>query len=105
MTRLLELGIISLTMSLSFLLVRLVTISFGFVLISFAASTKQYEVGNLYNYDYVLKLEMNEPVGVGSSEGSTVGYKIISKVQVTPIWTSEGGGSILEILVTSKIGI
>jgi len=111
-----DLGIISLSMSISFILARLVTISFGFVLISFAASTKHYEVGNVYTYDYVLGLELSEPgyetdddtSNTGGSSGesgrsagsSTVGYKILSQVQVKPLWQNEPGGSILEIQVS-----
>jgi hypothetical protein len=109
MTRLLEIGMISLSMSLSFLLARFVTISFGFVLISFAASTKHYEVGNVYTYDYVLRLEMNEPSGgdgsgsgAGNQPESTVGYKIITKVEVKPVWQKEAEGSLLEIKVKIK---
>ncbi|XP_035709713.1 microsomal triglyceride transfer protein large subunit isoform X2 [Folsomia candida] len=67
------------------------------------ASTKHYEVGNVYSYDYVVKLEMNEPAGLSDDQapppGSTVGYKIITKVEVKPVWQSETGGSILEILL------
>lgn len=57
----------------------------------------------MYSYDYVVKLEMNEPAGLSDDQapppGSTVGYKIITKVEVKPVWQSETGGSILEILV------
>jgi hypothetical protein len=114
MRNLIDFGMISLSMSISFILARLVTISFGFVLISFAASTKHYEVGNVYTYDYVLGLELSEPSyenderssggrrisssGDGST-GSTVGYKILSQVQVKSVWQNEPGGSILEIQV------
>ena len=81
------------------------TLSFGFVLVSFAAGTaKHYELGSLYNYDYVLGLELNEPVTVptnGEFKGpSTVGYKVLAKVQVRPVWQNEGQGAILEISVS-----
>lgn len=103
-TRLCGLRIVSLlSMSLSFLLARLVTISFGFVLVSFAASAKNYEIGSVYTYDYVLGLELNEPSSeVDPKSVSTVGYKILSQVTVRPVWQQEPGGSIFEIQVSFR---
>lgn len=107
--RLSSLKIVSLSVSLSFLLARLVTISFGFVLVSFAASAKNYEIGNVYTYDYVLGLELNEPGNsnneVDSKSISTVGYKILSQVIVRPVWQQEPGGSIFEIQVRYLLGL
>ncbi|ODM98802.1 Microsomal triglyceride transfer protein large subunit [Orchesella cincta] len=103
--RLSSLRIVSLSVSLSFLLARLVTISFGFVLVSFAASAKNYEIGSVYTYDYILGLELNEP-STGSESVSTVGYKILSQVIVRPVWQQEPGGSIFEIkLIKPKLQI
>jgi len=91
----------SLSMSLTLVLVRFVTLSFGFVLVSFAASTKHYELGTLYTYDYALGLELNEPTTQESkTEGSAVGYKILSSVQVRPVWQQSLSNSILEVKVS-----
>ena len=94
-------------------------ISFGFVLTHFTgvASTRHYELGTVYTYDYVLGLELNEPGpltnftlppttstgGSGYRTGSTVGYKVLSQVQVTPVWQNEPGAAILEIQVSFQI--
>lgn len=68
---------------------------------SFAASAKNYEIGNVYTYDYILGLELNEPSTEvdPTSSLSTVGYKILSQVIVRPVWQQEPGGSIFEIQV------
>jgi hypothetical protein len=97
------------------LLCHFVIISLGFVLTHFdgVASTRHYEIGTVYTYDYTLGLELNEPgplsnlslaaTGTGYRTGSTVGYKILSQVQVTPVWQNEPGGAILEIQVSLEI--
>ncbi|CAG7828228.1 unnamed protein product [Allacma fusca] len=77
------------------------------------ATTRNYEVGSVYTYDYVLGLELNEPPavsakdsnGAGGTSGqvkppSTVGYKVLTTVQVRPVWQNEPGGAILEITLS-----
>ncbi|CAL8121848.1 unnamed protein product [Orchesella dallaii] len=69
------------------------------------ATAKNYEIGSVYTYDYILGLELNEP-STGSESVSTVGYKILSQVIVRPVWQQEPGSSIFEIkLVKPKLQI
>lgn len=91
------------------ILCEFVIISFGFVLMHFggAATTRHYELGTVYKYEYVLGMELNEPNPDFSNNatestlttGSTVGYKVLSEIHVTPIWQSQPGAVILEIKV------
>lgn len=87
-------------MPILILLLKIFTISFAFVLISFAASTKNYELGTVYSYDYTLQLEMSEPTEnvPNAAPVSTVGYKIITKVEIQPVW-EKGSDSLVQIKV------
>lgn len=97
------------------LLGEMILISFGFVLTQLGvgvASGRHFEIGTVYTYDYVVGVELNEPLPLvnyssswdsskasGYRTGSTVGYKVFSQAQVTPVWQSEGDGAVLEIMV------
>jgi len=103
---------------LTLLLGEMILISFGFVLTQLGvgvASGRHFEIGTVYTYDYVLGVELNEPGPLanysstwgnpkasGFQTGSTVGYKVLSQVHITPVWQSEHDGAILEIQVGKR---
>lgn len=79
-----------------------------------ATTRLHYEVGSVYTYDYIVGLELNEPSSPANTGNvstipkppSTVGYKVLTQVQVRPVWQNEPAGTILEItLVNPRLQI
>lgn len=81
------------------LLLLWVRLCYSFVLLSSAASTRQYEVGTTYDYSYQTTVLLNE----AAPKGKDVGYQITASVRVGTLWqnTANPAEKIVRIEVSS----